>query len=74
MLLSNALYFVDARPDGAPLEACAQLEPMHPPYNHSMDTIPYGPDLSNFTNRTYIPGRGYTSECIVLCSQSFIYI
>jgi len=74
MLLSSALYLVDARSDGAPLGACAQLEPMHPPNNQSMDTIPYGPNLSDFPNRTYVPERGYTSEYIVLCSQSCIYM
>ena len=57
------LWFVDAMRDGAPLEACAEIEPMHPPNSRSNETIRYGPDLSDFPNRIYIPGRGYTSKC-----------
>ncbi|XP_065907242.1 putative defense protein Hdd11-like [Dysidea avara] len=60
ILLNSVLWFVDAMRDGAPLEACAEIEPMHPPNSRSNETIRYGPDLSDFPNRIYIPGRGYT--------------
>jgi len=62
MLLSSVLWAVDASPDGAPLVACALIEPMHPPHNRSTETIPFGPDLSKFLGRKYVPGQGYNSE------------
>ena len=56
----------DARSTGAPPEACAEIEPMHRNFSRSDSTIRFGPDLSGFPNRTYIPGRGYTGMCTPL--------
>ena len=60
------LWLVDTRPTGAPPEACTEIEPMHNNFSRSTLTIRYGPDLSDFPNRSYIPGRGYTSKFMPL--------
>ena len=51
---------VNGRPEGAPISACTNIVPAHPPSTVN-DPNPYEVDLSGFTNMTYTPGQTYTS-------------
>jgi len=64
ILLSCALGLVsvDARYNGAPPEACATIEPQHPPNSQQLGLPKYSPRIENFPNRTYIPGQTYVSK------------
>ena len=66
ILLSSALWFVrvDARPNGAPIEACAAIEPQHASNSRQSGPPRYSPRTSNFPNATYIPGQTYIGKCI----------
>ena len=48
-------------PGGAPLEACAQIAPMHVGISPSTDPLPFSVDLSDFTGGEYVPGDTYQS-------------
>ena len=54
---------VDAMPDGAPIEACANLEPMHSDNRRTPGSPLAAIILSDFPGLMYIPGQNYTGEC-----------
>jgi len=64
MLLSSLLGFiaVNARPGGAPEEACANIEPMHSPNLRQPGSPLAAVVLSNFPGMMYVPGQNYIVE------------
>ena len=68
IILSSILelvVFVDSFPEGAPLEACADIVPQHSMHTSSTDPLPFSVNLSDFTVNTlvcYIGGQTYTSK------------
>jgi len=53
---------VNARPEGAPEEACATIEPMHPPNLRQPGSPLAAVVLSDFPGMMYVPGQTYTGE------------
>ena len=53
---------MDGLSEGAPPEACTDIEPDHHGISPSDDPLPYSVDLSDITGGEYIPERLYNSK------------
>ena len=62
LLLAVAVAMVNGLPNGAPLQACGNLLPLHSGIQPSVTFLPFMVNTSEIAGQGYIPNRVYLSE------------
>lgn len=72
MLVLFGVFWADAYPNGAPMEACDTLTPLHDNYTSQTTRVPFTVDLSQFEKNgtyQYTPSKKYTGKEILQLSS-----